>query len=321
MSVILAVLMLSMGGTASTIQLNSMAHAEALAVPAPTAGMFIFDPTHKNIMFYDGTVWVDIPSIVPKSYTFSARSATSGIYYLGGHYDILDADVTLDQGTPTNAFGAANHPHAAHAILVAEGNGTTDGSDLIVTVSGTSITDGGTRTGGDSEVIIGAGADVTACQINATAAATHLKCETTKKWIGTATYTLTSAGGGTFDFTFNLGLAKYDDLGNRDFTLTDLECTGLANASDSDFDIELLKHEATGWTYHATAFVPGNTLYQLTTIYGAESDTSAGAHIAFKRTGISEAVDGADSEGFMFRITTGSNNSLSYLNCHVMARF
>lgn len=280
----------------------------------------IFTKSDNILYFIDGAGAESSIGGIPsfRSYTHQSRTGASGTDYIGGFYFAPAADADLTQASLTVNMGAANVPYAAHAFLVASAAGTTDGSDLVVTVSGTSITDGGTRTGADSEVIIGAGADVTACQVNATSATTDLYCETDKKWIGQTVFTLSSSGGATFAFTFNYGLAKYEDFGNRDFTIRDFECTGLAEAADTSFDIQLMHHKLTSWTYHATAFVPGTgALYSMNTIHSTEQDLDADEPFAFKRASLTDAVDGDGSEGTVIKVVTGVNNSVGYMNCHL----
>lgn len=293
-----------------------------LATITPFKGNVLMDSDKNTLVIGDGATKGGIPiaredavgGTVPvlKSYNFSARSASSGTYYNAGFYEAAAADSNLTNASTTQTLGTANAAHASHAFIVAALAGVTDGSDLVLTVTGTSITDAGVRTGSDSQVIV---SDCTTSSLN-----TYY--ETSKKWIGQITFTLSSTGGSTFNYDFNYGLAKYEDFGNRSFTLTDFEVTGLANSNDSGFDVILYKHSQTGWTYHASAFVPGNSvLAQLSTIHGAEREAVSGDQIAFKRAGMSTAIDGSASEGLVIAIITTVNNSLSYLNSHIGVTF
>jgi len=140
------------------------------------------------------------------SSSITAQGVGFGNFYLRGFYDCPVADSNLTQAATTQTYGSAAESHAAHAVCVAAAAGVTDGTGLVLTVTGTSITDAGVRTTSDSEVIVADG----------TAAATDQYYETTKKWLGQVTYTLTSAGGATaYNFDFNYGFAAYDDLGNN----------------------------------------------------------------------------------------------------------
>lgn len=288
--------------------------AEIAAAAADVGGqgqLWVRDDAPATLFYTDDTGTDFMVGGYPsawKSFTFAGGAVASGEHFQGGFYDYNVADANLNQGSLTVTHGATNVPYAAHAFIVSGGNGTTDGSDLVLTVTGTSIDDAGTRTGADSEVI------------EATAATSALDTyfETTKKWIGTITYTLSSTGGGTFNYDFNYGFAKYEDFGNRDFTIVDFENTGLANANDTGFEIELLHHNATGWTYHATVFVAGNTaLLSMNTIYSTEQDLDIDTPFAFKRTGLSTAVAGANSEGVIVRVTTGASNSVNFMDTHI----
>ncbi len=92
-----------------------------------------------------------------KSYFFTSPVGSSGTYYKAGFYDLVSADANLTQASTTVTLGSANHPYAAHAFIVSGGNGTTDGSDLVLTVSGTSITDAGVRATSDTQVVVADG--------------------------------------------------------------------------------------------------------------------------------------------------------------------
>lgn len=293
--------------------MNPIKHTTAqLATITPSLGEVLIDTDKGCLIIGDGTTKGGIPlgteSTHFKSYNFAARTAATGAFYLGGFYYAPAADADLANDNLTVALGTANHSAAAHAFIVAEGVGVTDGTTLVLTVSGTSITDAGVRTATDTEIIC---ADLTAL-------ATDDYLETVKKWIGEVTWTLSSAGGTTFTFVCNYGLCKYDTFGGKDFTLTDFDFTGLCNANDTGIDIEVIHHKATGWTYHASAFDPTpDSIAKMTTVHSTESDVTAAEHFSFKRTGLTEAITGSGVEGFLIRVTQGVNNSISYLNGHV----
>ena len=259
-----------------------------------------------------GTFNVDIehhggPVAVVKSYTFASRSAAAGEYFQGGFYDHPDADANLTNASTTVVHGSANHPYAAHAFMVF-GAATTDGTTVTLTASGTSITDAGVRAPADSEILYtGAVGGLTLNDY----------FETALKFVGAVTYTLTSDGA-TFTFDFNLGYAKYEDFNNVNATLRGIECVGLCNTSDSAFEIELIHHSTTGWTYAATGFHAGNTpIATMNTDHGTEQDIVAGEQFAWKRSNLSEDIQGNDGEGVIVRVTTGTNNSVSYMDTHV----
>lgn len=246
-------------------------------------------------------------SIVLKSYTFAARTANSGEYFLAGFYNYDAAEAVLTNLALTQVHGNANHPYAAHVFLVAKQAGVTNGSNLVITITGTSITDAGVRNASASEVLVA----------DATAAVADQYFETVLKFIGAYTYTL-SSDGGAFDFSFNYGACKYEDFGNRQFVLTDIEAVGLANATDAGFNIEIIHHRATGWTYSAAGFQAGPAAYKdMNTIHSTESDLVNGEMFAFKLAALNKAIAGNDSEGLIVRVTTGANNSISYMNLHL----
>lgn len=251
-----------------------------------------------------------IPSY--KSYTFTSNGILAGTYYVAGYYSAPVTDANLDEGSLTQVYGTANISYAAHAFIVAAAAGVTDGSDLILTVTGTSITDNGVRTPNDSEVIVA----------DCTAVTTDTYLETPKKWIGQITYTLSSTTGTVYNFDFNYGLCKYDDMGNRDFILTDLEAVGLCGGNDTAFDIKLKAHTSSGWTYSAAAFSPGNgDIAILSTDHSTESNLSNNESFAYKRTNLATFIEGAESEGFIVEITTGANNAIQAMDVHIGVEF
>jgi hypothetical protein len=245
---------------------------------------------------------------IPISSSMTAQGIGNGQFWLRGFYDCPAADTTLSNISTTQAYGTANASYAAHAVAVAGGAGSTDGADLVLTVSGTSITDAGVRTTGDSEIII---ADCTAASVND-------YFESSKKWLGTITYTLTSSGGTAFTFDFNYGFASYHDCGNTDFTLDNFTMEWHAGANDSGFDVDIHRHETTGWTYHATVFVPGSApLYVLSTDHNGDNNLVNGENGKWKRIGLSDVFAGSTSEGIMIHITTTVNNSIEWLNAQL----
>jgi hypothetical protein len=182
----------------------------------------------------------------------------------------------------TVTLGSANISYAAHAFIVAGGAGAAAGGAgaVEIEVSGTSITDAGVRTAADTEIVV---ADITTLALNQFA-----------------------------DFN------KYEDFGNIDFTLTNFECVGLGGAADTSFNIRLLKQDSANWTYSAAAFVPGGTeLLNMNTDHSTEQNVASGIPFAYKRAGLSEVVNGNDSEGVVVEITTGANNTVQDMDVHV----
>jgi len=258
-----------------------------------------------------------LPDLADSRFTFKSYNVTTqglGVnpdVYAAGFYEAPAADANLTQVSTTVTYGTANKSEAAHAFLVAGGPGVTDGSDLVITVSGISITDAGVRTLADSEVIV---ADATAMALNQ-------YFETPKKWLGQVTYTLSSTAGTVFNADFNYGFCKYEDFGNRDFTVTDFEVVGFAGANDADFDVVLFHHSDTGWTYNAAAFVPGGTVIcQLSTDHTTDDQLVNGEPFAYKRAGLTTAIGGNDSEGVVAKFVTTANNAVEFCNIHLGAQ-
>lgn len=242
------------------------------------------------------------------STSYYGGASAAGTDYRVGYYKAPAVDANLTQASPTIVLGSANGSYATHAFAVSGGNGTTDAGDLVVTASGTSITDAGVYTPGDSETVV---PDALSSPLN-----TYY--ETPKKWIGAVTYTLTSSTGTNFSYDFNAGFAKYEDFGNKDFTVSIFEAVGNALANDTGFNVELLHHKATGWTYHATAFVPGSSaLANMNTDHSTEKDLISGDGFAYKRANLSALIGGNDSEGVVVRITTGAANSVGNMEIKI----
>ena len=241
-------------------------------------------------------------ALVPCAY--ATRKLASGAVYLHGFYKAPAADANLTQASPTITYGAANGMHPAHVFMVF-GAGSTDGINVTLTVTGTSWTDAGVRTAADSEVLYTG--PVAGLTLN-----DYL--ETSKKFVGTVTFTLTSDGV-NFTMDFNYGLSKYYDYNNHDFAIDWVEFTGQAEENDTGFDIEIIKHTTTGYTYSAAAFDPVvNVVASSATDMVTEKNLVAGEEFAWKHVGLSADILGTGSEGFMIRVTTTVNDSITFMN-------
>lgn len=197
-------------------------------------------------------------------------------------------------------------------FAVFAGDGTVDTGVVGLRVNGTTITDGGVRTATDTQVI---SEDITAPAVD-----TYM--EPTKKFIGAVEYELYVVSGSptAYSVSFNYGLGKYEDFGNRDFMLTDLEVTGIAGATDTAAQIVVLKHTNTGWTYSAAAFVPGDgEISSMNTVYVTEDDLINTEPFFYKldSTALNVPVLGAGSEGIVVRLVAGANNTFQILNAHL----
>lgn len=252
----------------------------------------------------DSTSWKKMhagANPVTKSYSMANVGTLNFVYY-GGFYEAPADEVVLTiGGTVTETYGASNRSTAAHAFCVASGAG---GTDLVLTVSGTSITDAGVRTTSDSEIIVA----------DTDAAITDQYFETSKKWLGVVTYTLTGSSG---SFTFNYGFAKYEDFRNVEFEVDEFEVVGLSDVN-ADVNFELLLHDGTGWTYSAGSFVPGGTVIcAMATDHSTDDQIDADANFAYKRIGLGVAIDGTSGEGVIAKYSCTTNNSLLHGDIHI----
>jgi hypothetical protein len=177
-------------------------------------------------------------------------------------------------------------------------------------VTGASISDAGVLNATDEQILT---ADITA-------GAVDTYYETLKKWVGTVSFEFYTVSGSptTYSLSFNYGFAKYEDLGNLDFTVTALEVVGTAGAADALFTMDLLHHTTTGWTYSAAAFVPGDGVIASFNDDLAPYDAlSGGDEFAWKRTNINQFVQGSVIEGILFKIYASKQNSVTSMDLHI----
>ncbi len=225
-----------------------------------------------------------------KTWAFFSPSATTGVFYFGGFYLFHSAAFTPAGGTNV---GSANSSYAAHALVVLGAAST----DMVVRISGTSITDDGVRAASDT------------VDIDTSGGAVDAYYETKKKWIGQVSYSLLSGTG----VIINAGFTKYWDNNNQDWIVAGLEATWLGGANDAGADIELLHHRATGWTYAA-----GGSPAPPTPIAGMNADHVTEVQIvnnepgAWKRQNLQTAVLGSQDEGILWRITTSANKAFEH---------
>jgi len=269
-----------------------------------------------NIIKCSDITLCDLTTVITKSYTYSSPGGTTGAFYTGGFYEAPVTSVALTQLSTTQTLGSVDNSYAAHAFIVPSGIGTASGGSgaVIIRVTGTSITDLGVRVPADSETI----------SVDVTTLTTDEYLETSKKWVGQVTFILDvgATGHTAYAATFNYGMAKYEDIGNTDFTVLAAEVVGLAGASDTGFNVELLHHEATGWIYSAGAFVPGSiAIADMNIDHGTESNLVSGKQFAYERISLNEVIDGGINEGVFFRITTTSNNAVDFMDLHLTVQF
>jgi len=227
-----------------------------------------------------------------KAWTFESPSGSSGIIYYGGYYDFAASDNDFN---PVVNWGTADISYAAHFFVVAAAGGA-GGTDTVIRITGTSIDDSATRTAADTE-------DLTLDD----AAAAGAYYETSKKWIGLVTVELQSGP----DLLCNYGWCKYWDNNNTNFTVTGLETIILAGASDDGFNVRLLHHRTTGWTYNlGSTPTPPTPIAALQTDHVTEFELANGQNAAWKRSDLSTAVSGSGGEGTIWEITTTANKAV-----------
>jgi hypothetical protein len=252
--------------------------------------------------------------------TFKSPAGAKGTYHSFGYYQAPVADANLNQGSATVVLGTANGAYGAHAFLVAKQAGTVSGGTngtATITLTGTTVTSAGVRAATQSEVIV---ADITALSAN-------VYIESTKMWIGQVTYTLAATGDRTtFALDFNYGFVSACHFWEKKVTIRQFEVTGRAAVTDTAFNVQLLKHSATGWTYNATAFVAGGTvLFDMASTYSTESSLISGERFHFHRKGLTTVINGAavatltaPNEGVVARITTGQNGSVDTCDIRIL---
>ena len=246
-----------------------------------------------------------------KSYSFTSSGIASGTFWDAGFYDYDVGDATLDEVSSDLDYGTANIAYEAHPFVVYGGAGSvTGGGRVALITTGTSIDGTGTQTALDVDTLIN---DITNAVLNA--------YNETKKYLGTFYYELVVVEGtpSAYSLDFNYGYAKYDDIGDRDFYITGLECTWRGAQTDATgFDIELLFHRTTGWTYNAEAFVAGDgTIAKRSTDQAGFLGVLDGQQAAWKRTDLNTFISGSTNEGFIWKINTGANGTIQIMNMHI----
>lgn len=282
-------------------------------IPTNFAGYGQLYTKSDNKLYFingDGTTYVVQGNPKYKTYHVTTQGLGSNPdVYAAGFYDFSAADANLTQASTTETYGIANRAYSAHAFVVCGGVGSVDTGVVGLRVTGTSINDSGTLIPTDSEIII---PDITTVSLN--------EYVEGKKWVGIITFELFIVSGSptTYSLDFNYGYVKYEDFGNNDFTVTDIEVVGLGGATDNNVDIKVLHHDGTGFTYHATSFDPNvNEIASMATDLGAFNTLGSAVPFAWKRDNLSEAINGGNGEGIIIQIITSSNNAIEYADLHL----
>jgi hypothetical protein len=244
-----------------------------------------------------------------KTFPFTSQGVGSGTYYEGGFYDWATTSATLTQASLTQTHGTAGTTKAGHVGIVPSGPGTVDTGQVGLRVTGTQDSETGPQTGAQTAIITD---DITTLTVD-------VMVECAEKFSGQVTLELYVVSGSptTYSLTFNYGFSKYEDFFNEDATIASFECIWRGGGNDTGFNIELLHHKATGWTYSASGFVPGNgAIADRLTDQGIDSNVTNGEDGAYKRTNLDTFLDSDGTEGYLWRITTTANNTIQimYIN-------
>jgi len=248
------------------------------------------------ILSYNATAaeWTEISRNFPentRTWPFVSPSGASGIKYYGGFYEFGSSDNDFN---PSINFGTANAAKGAHFFIISAAGGS-GGTDTVLTITGTSITDEATRTTSDTETIT---------VDDAGSAGTYY--ETVKKWIGQIAIVVTSGP----DILCNYGFCKYWDNNNNNLRVVGVDVNWIAGANDATPDIKLRHHKATGWTYNAGSTpTPPAAIASMATDYNTEIQLVNGEQGAWKRDNLNTSVAGGDSEGTIIEVTTTSNKA------------
>jgi len=237
--------------------------------------------------------------------TFSSYDNPAGIHYADGYYyaDVNAAPLS-GSGTAGIPWGSANVPHNAHAFIVSDG--TCTGIDVDIYIRGTKIDEAtGVRTVNFEETL----------SLDFGSSVSGEYFESTTKFVGVFEVWTGKVGNAATDGNINYGYAKYQDVGDQDFSIVVAEVVGLGGANDSNFSLQLLKHSQTGWTYSAAAFSPGDgVVVDFTAETSPENDIANNVPFAFKRVGNLGTILGSQNEGVLWRITTGAIKTITYMN-------
>ena len=115
------------------------------------------------------------------------------------------------------------------------------------------------------------------------------------------------------------GLYRWDN-NNSNFRVLGLEATWFAGGSN-DLDIELLHHNDTGWTYNVGAEpTPPTALASIDTDHSTDDNTVNGENGAWKRSDLSTTIEGNDSEGILFKVTTNAARQIEVGNFELQIR-
>jgi len=253
--------------------------------------------------------------VVYKTYSGSSQDLATGVsakngpggWLVGWYYGNPDA-ATLDEGSPSITWGDPLVMYGAYLILVSGGLPTTDGGPVTVTITGTSLTEPGVRVPADTEVIVVDGV------------ALNERIQTEKRWLGTVTITLSSAGAAAFSWQFNYGFAMFESFGGRHFEMDQVEIQGVASDDDDEFDLIFYRHNHTGWEFALTDWeMHGELITSLSYIYGPEVQLKKNQPFGGFKREIQQFFKGDQQEGLVIRMKTGSDKTVQNITVHLGA--
>lgn len=236
------------------------------------------------------------------SYTFAGRDIAAGDHYVGGFYEYDSNEAALTKGSSI-VFNLTGNSSDAGYFFIVWGSGGTDGTNITLTVTGDSINDNGVLTVADSEVLYSGPPG---------ALALNQKLETTRRWPGSVTCTLTCDGTAS-TANFNYAKVMYEHVhDNVDITWKRFFTTGLCDNTDANFDVQVLLHKETGWTYASSGWEPSTgTLFSMQADYSTASGIKSDKHFAYDRVFTPYEVIGP-SEGVVIKVVTSVAKAVAY---------
>jgi hypothetical protein len=263
-----------------------------------------------------GKVFVDISPFrridVSAASSFTSAGIGAGTYYKDGFYDWSTTGITLSHLGASTTYGTAGRTYAAHVGIVASGPGIVSGGQVGMRVTGTRDNESGTQSASYTGIITD---DITTLVANQ-------MIETSEKFSGNVTIELYVVSGtpSTYEVSVNYGYSKYEDFFDRNATVVGFQALWQGNATDSGFNIRLLHHRATGWTYSSGAFTPGDgAICERLVDQAIESNVVNGLDGAYKRKDLNRYVASAGGEGVMLEITTTAANTIQTMDTVILA--
>jgi hypothetical protein len=272
--------------------------------------------TVKKVHATEGVIFVKANTFTRKnasrSYGFTSVGIGAGTYWKGGFYDWSSTSINLTQASLTQTHGTVGRAYAAHVGIVPNGPGTVDTGKVGLRVVGIQDSETGVQLADQTGIIT---EDITTLTAN-------IMAETVEKFSGQISIELYVVSGvpTAYSLTFNYGYSKYEDLENRNVTITAVECVWQGNALDTEFDVALLHHKSTGWTYAATGFNPGDgDIVRKSVDQILAGDVVNNEDGSWKRVDINQFIEGNALEGILFQIITTQNNTIQTMDIHLAA--